>query len=139
MKISRNLFGLMLAVTFLLGTALSQDALAQEYKPKAKVKTLVEKPLAGVAGKTVVIKHFTVPPGFVGGKHFHPGPVFVYVLEGKLTIWTEKGTTTLSEGELYQEVPNQVMRGKNVSANQSTKFIVFQVGESGKPMMIKAK
>jgi len=139
MKKTRIGIGLLLAVAFSMGTVFSQDARAAEYKPKAKVKTLVNKPLVGVEGKTVIIKHFTVPPGFVGGKHFHPGPVFVYVLEGKLTVWTEKRTVTISEGELYQEVPNQVMRGKNVSASQSTKFVVFQVGETGKPMMIKAK
>jgi quercetin dioxygenase-like cupin family protein len=139
MRMTRILLGLLLAAAFTLGAAFSQEARAAEYKPKAKVKTLVDKPLIGVADKTVIIKHFTVPPGFVGGKHFHPGPVFVYVLEGKLTVWTEKRTVTISEGELYQEVPNQVMRGKNVSASQSTKFIVFQVGETGKPMMVKAK
>jgi quercetin dioxygenase-like cupin family protein len=111
----------------------------QEYKPKAKATSLLETPLAGVKGKTVIIKHFEFPPGFVGGKHFHPGPVFVYVLEGELTIDTEgTGRQTIKAGQLYQEPIRSVMQGRNLSTTDATKIVVFQVGDEGKPMMIKA-
>ncbi len=103
------------------------------------VKPLYEGALSGVEGKTVIIKHFTLPAGFVGGKHFHPADVFVYVLEGEGTIETENGVITISAGELYPEVPGMVMRAKNLSATGPTKIVVFQVGDTGKPMMIKAK
>ncbi len=139
MKKNKFWLSLLLVGAFALGAAFSQDARAAEYKPKAKVKSLVKALLPGVEGKTVIIKHFTLPPGFVGGKHFHPGAVYVYVLEGKLTVVTKEGAITVSEGEVYQEVPHMVMRGKNVSASEPTKILVFQVGETGKPMMIKAK
>ncbi len=112
----------------------------QEYKPKAKVTSLVETPLAGVKGKTVIIKHFEIPPGFVGGKHIHPGPVFVYVLEGEITIDTEAtGRQTIKPGQLYQEPIRTVMQGRNLSTTDPAKFVVFQVGDEGKPMMIKAQ
>jgi quercetin dioxygenase-like cupin family protein len=115
-------------------------AAEQEYKPDAKVTTLVETPLAGVEGKTVIIKHFEFPPGHVGGKHIHPGLVFVYVLEGQLTIDTEDtGRLSISAGELYQEPIGNAMQARNLSATDTTKLIVFQVGDEGKPMMIKAE
>ncbi len=122
-----------------LGAAFSLDVQAAEYKPKAEVKSLHEGALTGVDGKTVIIKHFTLPAGFVGGKHFHPADVFVYVLEGELTVETEKGVLTVPAGELYPEVPGMVMRGKNLSTSVPAKIVVFQVGDTGKPMMIKAK
>ncbi len=37
------------------------DAAEQEYIPKAKEITLVETPLDGVEGKTVIIKQFRIP------------------------------------------------------------------------------
>ncbi len=139
MEIPKLGLALALASVLSLGAAFSLDVQAAEYKPKAEVKALHEGALTGVDGKTVIIKHFTLPAGFVGGKHFHPADVFVYVLEGELTVETEKGVLTIRAGEIYPEVPGMVMVGKNVSADKPTKIVVFQVGDTGKPMMIKAK
>ena len=138
MKITE--LGQALALTGVLafGAAFSLDVQADEYKPKVEAKTLHEGALTG-ADKNVIVKHMTLPAGFVGGKHFHPADVFVYVLEGELTVETEKGVQTIGAGELYPEVPGMVMVGKNLSADKPTKIVVFQVGDKGKPMMIKAK
>ena len=139
MKLTKLGYFVALTSALSLGAAFSLDVQAAEYKPKAEVKALYEGALNGVDGKTVIIKHFTLPAGFVGGKHFHPAGVFVYVLDGELTVETEKGVQTISTGELYPEVPGMVMRAKNVSADNPTKIAVFQIGDTGKPMMIKAK
>jgi len=118
----------------------SVGAAEKEYKSKAKVTALIQEALPGVAGKKVIIKQFELPPGHVGGKHFHPGPVYVYVVEGALTIETEGGgTQTVSAGGLYKEPLGQTMQARNLSTNDWTKIVVFQVGDEGKPMMIKAK
>jgi quercetin dioxygenase-like cupin family protein len=139
MKFSKLGLALTLAAVVSLGAAFSLDVQSAEYKPKAEVKSLHEGPLTGVDGKTIIVKHFTLPAGFVGGKHFHPADVFVYVLEGELTVETEEGTLTIPAGELYPEVPGMVMVGKNLSADNPTKIVVFQVGDAGKPMMVKAE
>ncbi len=86
----------------------------------------------------MIIKHFDIPPGFVGGRHYHPGPVYVYVLEGELTVETEGKTETYRAGQLYPEPLNSVMQGRNLSASDDLELVVFQVGDIGKPMMIKA-
>ncbi len=118
----------------------SVGAAEKEYKSKAKATELIQEPLPGVAGKKVIIKQFALPPGFVGGKHFHPGPVYVYVVEGAFTIETEGGgTQTISAGGLYKEPQGQTMRARNLTTNDWVKIVVFQVGDEGKPMMIKAK
>ncbi len=115
------------------------EAAAQsEYKQKAE--TLFDGPLAAAPGMQLVIKQFAVPPGFVGGKHFHPGQVFVYVLEGGFAVeMGEDAPLVLKPGELFQEPPGRVMRVKNPSADEWAKFVVFQIGEAGKPMMVKAE
>lgn len=119
--------------------ALDGMAAEEEYVTKAKVQTLHQGPLPGTEGKEVIIKHFTAPPEFVGGKHYHPGPVYVYVLEGELTIESEGKTETYGPGELYPEPLNTTMQPKNLSASDDLKFVLFQVGDVGKPLMIKAE
>jgi len=130
---------LVTAAAAIVGFAGSAMAQGTEYKPKGEVKSLHKGVLTGDDSKTVIIKHLTLPAGLVGGKHFHPADVFVYVLEGEVTVETEKGTFTLRAGELYPEVPGVVMRAKNLSTSVPAKILVFQVGDTGKPMMIKAK
>ncbi len=115
------------------------QAAEHEYKPKVEVTKLLQGSLAGVEGKDVIITHFALPPGHVGGRHFHPGPVFVYVLEGALTIETGGKNQTISAGELYQEPLRQEMQARNLSTTDGVKFVVFLVGDAGKPMMIKAE
>ena len=111
----------------------------EEYKPKAEVTTLLQAPLEGMEGKEVIIKHLAIPPGFVGGRHFHPGPVFVYVLEGSLTLEMEgDAPRTINAGELFQEPLQGVMQARNLSTTDWAKIVVFQVGDAGNPMMIKA-
>ena len=139
MKQSKHLLSTAIAAAMVMGMAGLPLANAQEeYIPTAKVTTLHQAPLPGLEGKEVIIKHFVLPPGFVGGRHFHPGPVYVYVLEGELTIETEGKTETYRAGQLYPEPLNSVMQGRNLSASDDLEFVVFQVGDIGKPMMIKA-
>ncbi|MCZ6563669.1 MAG: cupin domain-containing protein [Deltaproteobacteria bacterium] len=142
MQLAIRTFSLILVAVMVVAASGFQDANAaeQEYKPKVKVTSLVEAPLVGVEGKKVIIKHFELPPGYVGGKHFHPGPVFVYVLEGELIINTKKaGRQIIRAGQLYQEPIRSVMQARNLSTTDATKIVVFQVGDKGKPMMIKAE
>ncbi len=139
MKQSKYLLSTALAAALVMVLASFHSADAQqEYVSKAKAQTLHKAPLPGVEGKEVIIKHFAAPAGFVGGRHFHPGPVYVYVLEGELTVETEGGTETYKAGQLFPEALNQVMQGKNLSAADDLELLVFQVGDVGKPMMIKA-
>ncbi len=121
-----------------LGASGLQGVQAQvEYVPKVIATTLHEGELPGMDGKEMIVKHFAIPPGFIGGKHLHPGPVFVYVLEGVLTVETEAGTESYGPGELYPEALNTAMVGRNLSASEDLEILVFQVGDVGKPMMVK--
>ncbi len=80
MKKTKYLLSTVLASTVLIGMASFHAADAQEYVSKAQAKTLYQAALQGVQGKEMVVKHVAFPAKYVGGKHMHPGPVFVYVL-----------------------------------------------------------
>ena len=139
MKKTKYLLSTALVSAILFGMASFQATGAEEYVSKARAKTLHQAPLQGVAGKEIVVKHFAAPPKFVGGKHMHPGPVFVYVLEGELTVELAGKMKTFKAGELYAEDIGATMVGRNLSATDDLELLVFQVGDIGKPMMIKVE
>jgi len=110
----------------------------QEYQPTVQSTTHVEETLPGDDSKTVIIREFTFPPGYEGGQHYHPGAVYVYVLEGELTIDVNgRGVEKVSAGQLYQEPLERTMSARNTSTTDTTRVLVYQVGETGKPMMIE--
>ncbi|MGH7331685.1 MAG: cupin domain-containing protein [Candidatus Rokuibacteriota bacterium] len=142
MKIFAAGAGLLVTCGILAGGINRQVPHAEEKKevfvPPAEVKKLLEKPLPGVEGKQVTIYHATLRPGLVGGKHYHTGPVYVYVLEGAFTIDEPgKPRQTFQPGELYEEPIGTPMQARNLSTSE-TKILVFQVGGHGEPLMYKA-
>jgi quercetin dioxygenase-like cupin family protein len=100
-------------------------AAEKEYKPTAKMTKLIDsKPLSGFSGQEANVFVAEMPGGWVGGKHYHPGHVFVYVLEGSITFTFDgKEPFTVKAGEVYHETPNENMLAKNASASEDLKLI----------------
>ncbi len=137
MRRPTHVIGLALATA--LGLA-APAALAAEHEPVSRptVTSVHQAPLPGVEGKEIVIKHFSIPPGFVGTRHTHRAPVYVYVLEGELTVETARGVETYGVGEIYAEPLNHPMQGKNLRTSEDLRLLVIQVGDIGQPMMNQA-
>ena len=110
-----------------------------EYKsPGASRKILLNEPLHEVQGEKVTVVHITFPPGWVGGKHYHTGPVYVYVLKGNFVVQEKgKGPQTLPAGTLYREPIGNPMQAHNGSTSETTEILLFQIGHEGEPLMIK--
>ena len=121
-------------------TAYAQQKTKEEYKSTAEIKTLVQKPLPGVEGKQVTIMHVTAPAEWVGGKHYHTGPVYVYILKGPFTIDEEgKSTQVFETGQVYEEPIGQPMQAKNTNADGPMEMLVVQISNEGEPLMYKAE
>lgn len=101
------------------------------------VTPLLKAAVAGAEGKEVVIAHVSAPPGFATPKHHHPGQVFVYVVEGSVTLEVE-GTAPvkLGPGDVFEEPPGQSMVGRNLSSTHGAELVVFQIGDAGAPLQI---
>ena len=65
-----------------------------------------------------------------GPGHTHPGPVFAYILQGKIENQVEPDPPHVySAGDYFQEVPMHVHRFlRNLSATEPAKLIIFQGG-----------
>ncbi len=113
----------------------AQGAAAHEIKPA--VKTLLNTPLAGMAGKEANVVLFAVAPGWKIDNHSHPGHVFVYMLQGSIKIEVEgKPAKVIRPGDVLHEIPDRNMVANNISSTEGARFLVFQVGDIGKPLTV---
>jgi quercetin dioxygenase-like cupin family protein len=87
----------------------------------------------------VTIDRYTLSTGYVGGRHYHSGPVTVYVLEGAFTIDEDgKPRRTFRAGVTYEEPVGTPMQARNLSAGEPTQILVVQATKPGEPMMYRA-
>jgi quercetin dioxygenase-like cupin family protein len=76
-------------------------------------------------------------PGGEVGRHLHPVPNFVFMLEGELTIETEgNAPRTYSAGQSFAESINTWHNGINRGTVPS-KFIVVFASEEGKAVTVR--
>lgn len=104
---------------------------------QAKTEQVLKTQLQSEEGQEANIVRFEVEPGWETERHIHPGHVFVYVTEGTIEIDVEgQEPQTVSAGEAIYELPDKPMVGRTATADEGAKFIVFQVGPTGEPLMV---
>ena len=104
-------------------------------------KTLIQEPLAEMPDPEVSVITLTLAPGSSSSPHEHTGPVFAYILEGKIENQVDpEPPRTYEPGEYFYEPAMHVHRVfRNLSNTQPAKLLIFQVGEKGKEFTLSAK
>lgn len=78
-----------------------------------------------------------VEPGGQVGRHMHPVPLFVYMLEGTLSIEIEGyGTETFTAGQGFAEVVNTWHNGRNLG-DVPARFLIVFAGQKGTPNLVR--
>ena len=78
-----------------------------------------------------------IQPGKENGRHMHPVPTYVHVLEGTMTVEFEDGSRqTFQAGSGFLEVVNTLHSAKNLGEVPLRLLVVF-AGEKGKPNLIR--
>lgn len=78
-----------------------------------------------------------VEPGGQVGRHMHPVPLFVYMLEGTLSIEIEgHGTETFTAGQGFAEVVNTWHNGRNLG-DVPARFLIVFAGQKGTPNLVR--
>lgn len=118
------------AVSMMLGSAW-----AAENAPPPKATTLMTRDLEGISGKEMLVLVVEYPPGGVSQPHRHDASVFVYVLEGAVTMQVAgSAPVTLHAGETFYETPGDVhVTSANASSSEPAKFLVYMVKNKGAP------
>lgn len=121
-----------MAAFSLIGT---QSSTAQDAEPV--ITGLMNMPLSDIAGKDSNVVLFEVGPGWEIANHFHPGHIFIYVLEGSIKVEVDgMEAQIIGAGEVAYEAPDMNMVASNVSSTEGARFVVFTVGDIGEPVTV---
>jgi quercetin dioxygenase-like cupin family protein len=95
-------------------------------------KTVVDQQIAYPAGTAKVTAAIvTIPPGGETGWHLHEVPLYVYVLEGEVTVdYGEKGVKVVKEGESILEAVDWAHNGMN-KTDQPLRILAVYIGAEG--------
>lgn len=101
----------------------------------AAVTDLMNRDLIGVPGKEVLMITVTYLPGGASLPHRHDAQVFVYVLEGEITMQIRGGApVTLRPGQTFYEGPDDIHQvSANASRTAPARILVFMVKDKAKP------
>jgi quercetin dioxygenase-like cupin family protein len=107
----------------------------------AVVSPLLNKAFKNLPGKEGLMLLVEYPPGAIDPVHRHDAHGFIYVLEGSIVMGLKGGKEqTLTPGQTFYEGPEDIHTvGRNASATQPAKFLVFLVKDAKKPVLIPVK
>jgi quercetin dioxygenase-like cupin family protein len=106
---------------------------------KAQITDILKTALSVPSAQEVNVRNYDVPPGWATPMHYHTGHMFLYVVQGTGTMETEGEARTARSGEVLNQLPEKTMVMRNASATERLRFVVFQVGATGAPMVVPVK
>jgi quercetin dioxygenase-like cupin family protein len=123
-----------LAVGVAAGAIGAQVLMAQ---PAPVTRTIFQqKDLEGAEGREIMMYRADFVPGGALGRHFHPGPEFLYVLEGALILEQDgHPPVTLKAGDTSYLPFKHIHKARNASNTEQVKVLVFLVGQKGQPII----
>jgi quercetin dioxygenase-like cupin family protein len=100
-----------------------------------QVAELMTRDLIGAPGKEVLMITVKYLAGAASLPHRHDAQVFVYVLEGEVTMQLQgQAPVTLRRGQTFYEGPNDIHQmSANASQTAPAKILVFMVKDKAKP------
>jgi quercetin dioxygenase-like cupin family protein len=128
-------------ITVLRGEAAQHDA--QEHatpNPPRGVTSLLHESIGNLGDCEATMLMLTLQPQSTSTPHKHPGPVFAYVLEGRVENQVDpEEPKTYSAGDFWYEPAMHVHRTfQNLSDTKLARVLVFLVVPKGSPAGIPA-
>lgn len=118
----------------------TEERFGNAQQPPIKRTELLKTELAGMEGKEMHIWTAEITPGAETGRHYHPTPRFVVVLEGSVVLEIDgKPPQTFRAGQAFQELPEVVHNFRNASSIEPAKVLGFQYAGKGQPLQHDAR
>lgn len=128
-------------LAFISGIALMVGAELAGAQQQQSIKRtdLLKTDLDEIKGNEMNVWMGEIAPGASTGKHTHPTPRFVYVVEGAVVLEMDgKPPETFKAGQAFAEPPNSVHKLRNASSTEPAKALGFQYAGKGQPLQADA-
>jgi quercetin dioxygenase-like cupin family protein len=126
-----------LCIGIALGVTGSQFAGAQQ--PPLRRTDLLKLDLGEIKDSEMNVWVADIAAGAATGRHAHPTPRFVYVIEGAVVVEVDgKPPQTFKTGQAFAEMPNEIHNLRNASGTESAKALGFQYVRKGQPLQTNA-
>jgi len=113
--------------------ALGIPALSAQQAPAVKRNVVLKQDME-IPGREAIMALVELPPGGAEGRHTHPAEVFVFVLEGTISLEREgQPTVTMKAGDAFSIAAGKVHQASNTGSGTAKLAAVF-VAEKGKPL-----
>ncbi len=100
---------------------------------------LLKSELAEITDNEMQVWIADIAPGAATGRHSHPTPRFVYVLEGAVVLELDgKPPQAFKAGQAFAEMPNEIHNFRNASTTEQAKALGFQYASKGQALQINA-
>ena len=100
---------------------------------------LLKTDLDEIKGSEMQVWVADIAPGAGTGRHSHPTPRFVYVLNGAVVLELDgRPAQTFKEGQAFAELPNLVHNFRNASTTEPARALGFQYAAKGQPLQTNA-
>jgi quercetin dioxygenase-like cupin family protein len=104
-------------------------------QPPLERTEVLKTDMAGMEGREAHMWVAEIAPGAATGRHSHPTPRFVYVIEGSVALHVDgKPAQIFEAGEGFQEMPDVVHDFRNASTTEPARALGFQIAEKGQPL-----
>jgi quercetin dioxygenase-like cupin family protein len=126
-----------LTIGLALGAIGSQFAGAQQ--PALKRTDLLKLDMGEIKDSEMNVWVADIAAGAATGRHSHPTPRFVYVIDGAVVVEVDgKPPQTFKTGQAFAEMPNEIHNFRNASATESARALGFQYARKGQPLQTNA-
>jgi quercetin dioxygenase-like cupin family protein len=123
------------------GIALTSVGVEQPAAQQQPIKRtdLLKKDLAEMKDSEMNVWVADIAPGAATGRHSHPTPRFVYVLEGAVVLEMDgEAQETFKAGQAFAEMPNLVHNFRNASTTEPARALGIQYAGKGQPLQTNA-
>lgn len=121
-------------------TAALPPAVADDPEVPLAIKMLFTQALGELGERELLVLEVTLPPNANFDPHLHPGPTFLYVLDGAVELSLDDGPVgTYRPGDWFYEPPMSLhATARNPSETRTARLVAFMIMEPEKPATIMA-